>query len=142
MKDTRKRTVTVLCLLGVIYAATALTGFAMELMVIIPGGQMIKVAAEPSDTAEQIKKKVYSISDLNPLNQIVFRGGKELDDKKSLSSYGISDGDTLIVKHGMVKAPTRKTDSGDLLIVLGFLVILGAGFFFMRKKPSRNADLQ
>lgn len=142
MKDALKQTVIVLCVLGVLCAATVLPAIAMELVMIMPGGQVIKVAAEPNDTVEHLKQKVYSISDLNPLNQMVFRGGKELDAKQLLSSYSIKDGDTLIVKHGIVKAPTRKADSGALWVVLGFLAIIGIGIFFMRKKPSRSTDLR
>ena len=138
MKDAWKQTVIVLCVLGVLCAATVLPAIAMELTVIMPGGQSVKVTVEPQDTVEQFKKKVYSISELSPLNQVVYKGDQELDRKRTLSSYNIKDGDTLTVKHGVIGAPTRKSDSGTLWVILGFLIIIGSGIFFMRKKPTQD----
>jgi hypothetical protein len=142
MKGAWARVLVVLCVFGVLCAAAVPPGSAMELTVVMPGGQVIKVAAEPQDTIEQVKQKVYSASELSPLNQVMFKGGKELDNKQLLSAYSIKDGDTLIVRHGIIGAPTRKSDSGTLWIVLGFLAIIGTGIFFMRKKPSGDTDLR
>ena len=142
MKGAWARVLVVLCVFSVPWVAAVPSVSAMELTVILPGGQAIKVAAEPQETIELVKQNVYTISEISPLNQVVFKGEKELDNKRLLSDYSIKDGDTLIVRHGIIGAPTRKKDSGTLWVVLGFLAIIGTGIFFMRKKPSGDTDLR
>ncbi len=131
------------CLIIFIVALYCLSGgvaAAMQLTVMLPGGQTLVVNAEPGDTVGQVKQKIYVMTEINPLNQILYHGKKRLDAEAALSSYSISEGDTLRVEHGVLAAPTKKESSGIGWILLVLALIVGAGVFFMRKKPSREYD--
>jgi hypothetical protein len=113
---------------------------AMDVIVVMPGGQAMNVTIKPENTIAQLKEKVYSASELNPLNQIMFIGNQKLDEKRTVASYSIANGDTLLVKHGVINAPTQKEKGNGLLIFLIMAAIVGIGVFFMRKKPNREFD--
>jgi hypothetical protein len=98
------------------------------------------VNAAPEETVQQVKQKVYAMSEISPLNQVVYYKGKRLADDQTLASYSIGEGDTLRVEHGVLNAPTAKEKSGMGWILLTILIILGSGIYFMRKKPSREYD--
>ncbi len=125
------------------FLATCMAGgvaSAMELTVILPGGQTLTVSSEPNHTVRQVKQRIYAISEINPLNQILYYKDKRLEENHTLSSYHIGEGDTIRVKHGVLNAPTSKEKSIFWRIALILLAILGIGIFFMRKKPSREYD--
>ncbi len=109
---------------------------AMNLILQLPGGRTVQVTAEDDTSVEQLKEKVFGVTEMTPTNQIIFKGNKQLEDSHSLSSYKIKDGDTLKVEFGVVATKTKKTDSGTLWIIIGFVAIIGTGVFFMRRKPS------
>lgn len=113
--------------------------FGMDIIVVVPGGRELKITAEPEDTIAEVKEKIHYIAAISPLNQYIFKGNTRLKDKETLVSYNIENGDTLLVKHGISKAPTKK-EHGGIWIFLAFLAILGVGFLCMRKKPSREFD--
>lgn len=113
---------------------------AMQITAVLPGGRALAVSAEPEDTVEQVKQKIYVMTEISPLNQLIQYKNKTLDEKKTLSSYGISDGDTVRVEHAVLEAPTRKDRSGMGWVLLAIVVIIGIGVYFMRKKPSREYD--
>jgi len=113
---------------------------AMGLTVVLPGGQKLNVSAAPEETVQQVKVKIYAMSELNPLNQSVYYKGNRLEEDRTLSSYAIGDGDTLRIEHSVLSAPTSKQKSGMGWILLALLVIIGVGVFFMRRKPSREYD--
>ncbi len=115
---------------------------AMNLTLALPGGQAIQVTAEDNTSVEQLKKKVFGVTEISPMNQILFKDDKKLDNARALSSYSIKDGDTLRVEYGVITVKARKGDSGILWIIIGFVVIIGAGVFFMRKKPSDDTSRQ
>ena len=114
--------------------------FALDLVVVMPGGQDLSVTVEPENTIAQVKDKVYNASELSPLNQIMFKGKQKLDEKRTLASYSIKNGDTLLIKHGVLSAPTQKEKGNGLLIFLTLAAIVGIGIFFMRRKPNREYD--
>jgi hypothetical protein len=113
---------------------------AMNLTVQLPGGQTVQVTAEDNTSVEQLKVKVFGVTEITPTNQIIFKGNKKLEDTHALSSYGIKDGDTLRVEFGVVATKSEKSNSGTLWIIIGFLVIIGTGVFFMRRKPSEDTQ--
>lgn len=113
---------------------------AMDITVILPGGQALAITIEPENTIAQLKDKVYSASEINPLNQIVYKGNRKLDEKQTLASYSIANGDTLVIKHGIINSPTQKEKGNGLWIFLIMVAIVAIGVLFMRKKPNREFD--
>jgi hypothetical protein len=113
---------------------------AMNLTVQLPGGQTVQVTAEDNTSVEQLKVKVFGVTEITPTNQIIFKGDKRLEDTHTLSSYKIKDGDTLRVEFGVVATKSVKSDSGTLWIIIGFIAIIGTGVFFMRRKPSDDSQ--
>lgn len=110
----------------------------MELNVVISTGQSFKIKADSEDTVKKLKDSIYTITEISYLNQVVFKGKQELNDKNTLASYSIKDGDTLYVHHGVESGPIGKSSSGLLPIIIMLLVILAIGIYFMRKKPSAD----
>ncbi|MHB9027669.1 MAG: ubiquitin-like domain-containing protein [Candidatus Latescibacterota bacterium] len=139
MQDRRGIMIVMLVLTVLLLPCRNIAG-ALDLTVILPGDQTLRVSAAPEETVQRVKEKVYAMSEVNPLNQVVYYEGNRLEDDRTLSSYNIGEGDTLRVEHGVLNAPTSKEKSGMVWILLTILVILGVGIFFMRKKPSREYD--
>jgi hypothetical protein len=137
MNRIRRLTMSCLCCAVMLWVSGRPAG-AMELTVLMPGGQTLKLVAQPDETVDQLKKAIYSISNISPYNQTMYRGDSELSGPKSLASYGIGDGDTLQVRHDIHPVPTSKEHTGTIWIVLGFVLIVGTGVFFMRKKPAKD----
>ncbi len=73
----------------------------MNLTLALPGGQAIQVTAEDNTSVEQLKKKVFGVTEISPMNQILFKDDKKLDNARALSSHSIKDGDTLRVEYGV-----------------------------------------
>jgi len=113
---------------------------AMNLTILLPGGQSIQVTADDGTSIEGLKEKVFRVTEINPTNQIMFMGGKKLEDSQTLSSYRIKDGDSLRVELGVIASKTKKTDSGMLWVFIGFVIIVGTGVFFMRRKPTDDTS--
>jgi hypothetical protein len=124
----------------VLFVSAGSPASALDITVIMPGGQALQVTLEPDNTIAQLKAKVYSASELSPLNQLVFKGKQQLDEKRTLASYNIANGDTLIIKHGVLNAPTQKEKGAGIWILLTIVIIIGVGVLFMRKKPNREYD--
>ncbi len=113
---------------------------AMDVFIVLPGEQTMSVTIDPENTIGQLKNKVYAASELNPLNQIMYKGKQKLDEKRTLASYNIANGDTLRIEHGVISAPTVKEKGGGIWILLTMVIIVGIAVLFMRKKPNREYD--
>jgi hypothetical protein len=103
--------------------------FGLELLVNMPTGQTVTIQIDPDKTVGDVKEYIYDITDIHPVNQIVFKKNRELDVTQSLASYGIEDKDTLTVKYGNVSTGSVKRNGGFLKIIaiLITLAVLALG---------------
>src|SRR5690606_37842874 len=58
-------------------------------------GKSLVIAAESSDSIQQIKQKIQDKADIPPAQQQLFFGGAELEDGRTLADYNIQNGNTL-----------------------------------------------
>ena len=129
----------VLSVLALFFSAVSVAS-ALDIVILMPGDNAVAVTIQPDNTVAQLKDKVYVMSELSPLNQILFKGKERMDDKRTLSSYNLANGDTLRIKHGVLSAPTSKEKGNGIWILLAMVIIVGIGIYFMRHKPNREYD--
>ena len=103
---------------------------------VLSTGQSLKINTNPEDTVKKLKVKIFNITEISYLNQAVYKGDQVLNDKRTIASYSIKDGDTLNVRLELQKSHTSKAKSGILPIIIMLVIILAIGIYFMRKKPS------
>jgi hypothetical protein len=111
---------------------------AMELNISLSTGQSLKINVNSEDTVKKLKDKIFDITEISYLNQGLYKGNQKLNDKKTLASYGIKDGDTLNLSLELQSSPTSRGKSGVMPILIMLAVILAIGIYFMRKKPSAD----
>ena len=92
--------------------------WGVEILVRMPTGQTVTVQAEPENTVGDVKEMVFDITNIHTINQLMYKGDRELDDDKTLSSCGISDKDTLTVKYGSKTTGKGKKRYGKYLYII------------------------
>ena len=68
-----------------------------KVFVVTSFSKTITIACLECDTIESVKRKIRDKDAIPPGNQRLIYGGKQLEDGRTLSSYGISDQSTLIL---------------------------------------------
>ena len=106
---------------------------AVEITIVLPTSRILSFDSDPEETIYDIKDYIFNVSSISPENQRIFKDSKELENTRSISSYTITDGDTIYVKFG-TRGMTRETKkSGGFLKTLIIIVIL-AGIIIVVKK--------
>lgn len=104
----------------------------MEVLVSLPNEQTVTVPYTSESTISDVKEFIFNVCDIQTINQQIFRGSIELDNAKTLESYGIADRDTLVIRYGFGGSVTDEKSSGYLKIVI-ILVIIAAVILGIRK---------
>ena len=106
---------------------------AVEITIALPTGRILASNFNPEETINDIKEYVYNVSSISPENQRIFKDFEELENNRSLSSYTITDGDTLYVKFGTGGMSRDTKKSGGFFKILIIIVILAGIFIFVKK---------
>ena len=64
----------------------------MTLEVEMPDGSTCKIAATPSDTSDDIKRKIFDETGMAVPRQVVKHNGKELQKNRPVREMGLEDG--------------------------------------------------
>ena len=99
------------------------SSFGMEVLVSLPNGQTVTVPYTSESTVSDVKEFVFNVSEIQMINQQMFKGSIELDNAKTLESYGITDRDTLVVRYGSGGSVTDEKSGGYLKIVIIIVII-------------------
>ncbi|MDX5593309.1 ubiquitin-like protein [Pseudovibrio sp. SPO723] len=83
---------------------------AMQIFASLPGGKIITLDVESSDSIEDVKTKISDMEDIDPEDQILSFGGTELEDGRTLSDYNIKKEAVLVLT---VKATPGEEGSLD-----------------------------
>merc|ERR1719178_376332 len=67
----------------------------MQITVVTPEGKKVVIDVSPSDTIDDVKKKVQELTGIPPEQQNLGRNGQNLDGKAILSEAGLKDGSTI-----------------------------------------------
>ena len=110
--------------------------WGVEILVRMPTGQTVTVQAEPENTVGDVKEMVFDITNIHTINQLMYKGDRELDDDKTLSSCGISDKDTLTVKYGSKTTGKGKKRYGKYIAFILPLVIIAVIAYKIKKIMS------
>jgi hypothetical protein len=70
-----------------------------------PDGKLHEVALAPSDTTDEIKRKIEKTTDISVSRQVLSVNGKELHPNCSLKDIGIQEGETIVVE--ILKIPVK-----------------------------------
>ena len=114
--------------------------FAMNVKVALPTGQTVPVEAQPEDTVAKVKDFVYNVTEIHPGNQRMFKGNVEMENMKTLASYGVADGDTLYVKHGTTEPFVEKKGSGGFLKIVVIVIVLAGIAYWIKRKVFTNPE--
>ncbi|MCE5248844.1 ubiquitin family protein [bacterium] len=106
----------------------------MTIKVALPTAQVVTVEAVPEDTVLRVKEFVYNVTEIHVGNQRMFKNAAELDNMKTLASYGVADGDTLQVKYGVDDSGEQVRATGGWWKILIIIVILAAVALWVKKK--------
>ena len=119
-----------------VFVVSAGSACGMEVHVRMPTGQSVSVQAEPENTVGELKGMIFDITNIHALNQVMYKGDRELDDDKTLAFCGISDKDTLIVKYGSKSSEKRKKGYGGYIKILLPLLIIAVIAYKIKKIMS------
>lgn len=109
------------------------SSFGMEVLVSLPNGQTVTVPYTSESTVSDVKEFVFNVSDIQTINQQMFKGSIELDNAKTLESYGIADRDTLVVRYSTGGSPLSGGKSGGILKIAILVVIIAGVILGIRK---------
>jgi len=105
-----------------IHHGDTLTLDPMKIFVKKPDGEKIELTVTPSDSVEDVKKKVKEIAGIPVPDQTLTHDGEELDDPTTLEENDVKDGDTLVlepmrinVKHWDGTVATFDVQPGDTI---------------------------
>ncbi len=101
------------------------SSFGMEVLVSLPTGQTVTVPYTSESTVSDIKKFILNVCEIQPINQRMFKGSVELDNSKTLESYGIADRDSLVVRYTTGGSLTDKKSGRYFKIVIILVIIAG-----------------
>lgn len=79
----------------------------MNLKVDMPDGTQVEVQVSPSDTTDQVKKKIEEKTGVKVPTQVLKHNGKDMPADKKLKDMGIKDGDT--IKCELLQVPVKVT---------------------------------
>ena len=94
MKRTTRRLFAVFLSLFLVLAMSVQAA-AMQIFVKTQTGKTITIEAEPTDSIEAIKEKIFEKEGILPENQLLVFNGEQLDEGKTLSDYNIQKESTL-----------------------------------------------
>ena len=70
----------------------------MKLFIKDLNGKIVTLEVKPNDTIHRVKEKYHGVEGVLPNNLRLVYTGRQMDDKRTLTSYGIiKDGMTIIV---------------------------------------------
>jgi len=113
------------------------SSYTMDVLVSLPNGQTVTVPYTPESTVSDVKEFVFNVSEVHTINQRMFKGSVELENTRTLKSYGIADRDTLVVRYGAGGGPLPVGKSGGILKIALFVIILAGVILGIRKILSR-----
>jgi len=114
-----------------------------EITVITSTEKEVKVNVTPQQTIEDLKKFVFNVTQIHVETQIMTKGDKILDNKRTIESCGIKDGDTLYVKMSVGMSLKNKGAAGKtartvviIFLVIGAVYVAKKMFFQKEEKPD------
>ncbi len=115
-------------LIMVFFAITgAEKAYATDIVVVTSTGKTINVQIDPEETVMDLKKFVYNITQIHPVNQVQFKNGVQLKNTMTLGSYDIQAGDTIYIKLGVGEMRNPEDNSGGFirkLLLIAVIIII------------------
>ncbi len=116
------------------------TAGAMQIQVELPGGDMLDLTVEPTDTVASVKEQIESAAGPLQIFQTLLHDSVELEDASLLSEYAIEEGDILTL---FVDDPLDLgVDFTALIAIANQLHHLSNDFFAFQKNLSRNGSIR